>query len=143
MLRKVGRAVVVAATAMLVVVGTATAALAAQNASTTCQVTYEIGTDWGYVCGDAYFTANSSSGTEKLELCDDSADGHSAVVVNIRYDLGGGVYYGWVTGGKNDCKTWVLHIPEGKAIDFEVCPGESGSGAILWDLCGNWTRGIA
>ena len=139
-LRRLGTLFVLAA----VLVGAAAApAAAAKDARSVCSDTLSNSRNTYDSCGYAFFVSEVGDGSEYLTVYDTNDDGLGVAVENWRYDLSNhGPYLGIVTSGNGAGYTWTLHIPEGKEIDFRVCPYTHAHG--LYDLlCGPLVTGIA
>jgi hypothetical protein len=118
-IRSLRRTVVIVGLVLGFVLSTSGAALADSSACTP-------GCD-----GYAVFISNG----EILEIHDWRADGHSVVVWNKRYDLGGNWYQGWNPNGYGTVVRYNLEIPEGVRFDYYVCLGEYGIRATIWSTC--------
>lgn len=72
---------------------------------------------------------------EIFRLYDQSADGHSAVLLYWLAD-GTGPYWVWNSGGNGTVVTVNLELPEGQWIRYMACTGESGPKTLVANSCG-------
>ncbi|WP_129838145.1 hypothetical protein [Streptomyces sp. RFCAC02] len=143
MKRHLARIAVPLAATAAVVAATGTPAAAASDADVDCGLTWSNEYKLYDPCGWVYFQSETGDGTEYLVLHDTNSDGYGVIVQNYRYDMAdAGPYSGTVTSGKGTHKVWTLHMPEGTAIDFRICPYTTAHGPY-YSQCSNWVRGIA
>jgi hypothetical protein len=74
-----------------------------------------------------------SSG-ELFKIFDQSADGHSAVLLYWLSD-GSGPYYGWNHAGNGTQVNVDLALPEGDWIFYKACLGEYGTKTLVAGTC--------
>jgi hypothetical protein len=72
---------------------------------------------------------------EVFHVFDQSADGHSAVVLYWLPD-GSGPNLIWNSSGNGTNVTGDLELPEGSWITYRVCLGEGGPKQVLTETCG-------
>jgi len=119
---------------IVAVVAAAIALTAAGNAYADALAHY-----WGSG-GNLRATATFESYGEVLRVCDNAADGHSAVAQleyyipeNAGWDEWDRV---WATSGNGTCNSMNLSMNENLPVRLRACIGEAGTRTII--ACGNW-----
>jgi hypothetical protein len=80
--------------------------------------------------------ANWFSSGDRLEICDDWADGWSIVVI-ASVDGGNTWVKKWNSSGAGTCVDRSFgNLPEGRKIVFDVCIGHRSTDEVPWESCG-------